>query len=113
MLRARALLREDIERIAIHPTVTETGRPFAEVLTTGKGLLGRVAFEKHEAPGSVRIAGACVGCGGPQPPAGKLVVRLPFPDSGLKRVISGAGRQSVKESPRGKTQRASASTQAN
>jgi hypothetical protein len=46
VLRARALLREDIERIVIHRTLTETGKPLAraEVLTTGKGLLGRVAF---------------------------------------------------------------------
>jgi hypothetical protein len=45
-LRARALPKEDVERIVIHPTRTETGKPFAraEVLTTGKGLPGRVAF---------------------------------------------------------------------
>jgi hypothetical protein len=46
VLRARALLQEDIEQILIHPVNSETAKPFAraEVLTTGKGLLGRVAF---------------------------------------------------------------------
>jgi hypothetical protein len=46
VLRARALLREDIERVVIHLIPTEKGKPFAraEVLTTAKGLLRRVAF---------------------------------------------------------------------
>jgi len=44
-LRARQLLQGDIERIKIHP-VLETAKPFAraEVVSTGKGLLDRVAF---------------------------------------------------------------------
>jgi len=44
-LRARQLLQGDIERIRIHP-VLEAAKPFAraEVISTGKGLLDRVAF---------------------------------------------------------------------
>jgi hypothetical protein len=36
----------DVERIVIHPVRSETAKPFAraEVVATGKGLLGRVAF---------------------------------------------------------------------
>jgi len=44
-LRARQLLQGDIQQIKIH-RITETAKPFAraEVITTGEGLLGRVAF---------------------------------------------------------------------
>jgi site-specific DNA recombinase len=44
--RARTLLKADIERIVVHPVRPETGKPFAraEVVSTGKGLLQRVAF---------------------------------------------------------------------
>lgn len=44
-LRARQLLQGDIERINVHP-VLDAPKPFAraEVVTTGKGLLERVAF---------------------------------------------------------------------
>ncbi len=44
--RVRQLLHADIERIVIHPVRSETAKPFAraEVVTTGKGLLQRVAF---------------------------------------------------------------------
>ena len=44
--RVRQLLHADIERIVIHPVRAETAKPFAraEVITTGKGLLDRVAF---------------------------------------------------------------------
>ncbi len=44
--RARQLLHADLERIVIHPIRSETKKPFAraEVITTGKGLLARVAF---------------------------------------------------------------------
>ena len=43
---ARQLLHADIDRIVIHPVRSETAKPFAraEVMTTGKGLLNRVAF---------------------------------------------------------------------
>ncbi len=42
----RQLLHADIERIIVHPVRSETAKPFAraEVITTGKGLLDRVAF---------------------------------------------------------------------
>ena len=44
-MRARDLLRGDVERIVIHP-IREMAKPFAraEVIGTGKGLLDRVAF---------------------------------------------------------------------
>jgi len=44
--RPRQLLQADIERIVVHPIRAETAKPFAraEVVTTGKGLLARVAF---------------------------------------------------------------------
>jgi len=44
--RARQLLHEDIARIVIHPVRSDTVKHFAraEVVTTGKGLLERVAF---------------------------------------------------------------------
>ena len=44
--RARELLRLDVERIVIHPIRSETAKPFAraEIMTTGKGLLDRVAL---------------------------------------------------------------------
>ncbi len=44
--RAPQLLQTDIERIVIHPVRPKTAKPFAraEVVTTGKGLLDRVAF---------------------------------------------------------------------
>ncbi len=44
-LRARQLLQGDIKQIKIH-RVAETTKPFAraEVISTGEGLLGRVAF---------------------------------------------------------------------
>ena len=44
--RARQTLQEDIERIVIHPVRSDAAKPFAraEVITTGKGLLDRVAF---------------------------------------------------------------------
>ena len=44
-VRARQLLRGDIERINIHPVLDMT-KPFAraEIISTGKGLLDRVAF---------------------------------------------------------------------
>ena len=44
--RVRQLLHADIERIMVHPVRSETAKPFAraEVITTGKGLLNRVAF---------------------------------------------------------------------
>ena len=44
--RVRQLLHADIERIVVHPVRSETAKPFAraEVITTGKGLLDRVAF---------------------------------------------------------------------
>ncbi len=44
-LRARQLLKGDIERIVVH-SVLDTPKPFAraEVISTGKGLLERVAF---------------------------------------------------------------------
>jgi DNA invertase Pin-like site-specific DNA recombinase len=44
--RARQLLQADVERIVIHPVRLEAAKPFAraEVVTTGKGLLARVAF---------------------------------------------------------------------
>src|SRR5262249_38694933 len=44
--RARQLLREDLDRIVIHPVRLDTSKPFAraEVVTTGKGLLDRVTF---------------------------------------------------------------------
>ena len=44
--RARQLLQADVERIVVHPAAPETAKPFAraEVVTTGKGLLDRVAF---------------------------------------------------------------------
>jgi hypothetical protein len=43
--RARQLLKGDIERINVHP-VLDVAKPFAraEVVSTGKGLLDRVAF---------------------------------------------------------------------
>ena len=43
---ARQLLHADLDRIVIHPIRSETAKPFAraEVITTGKGLLARVAF---------------------------------------------------------------------
>jgi hypothetical protein len=43
--RARQLLQEDVERIVVH-RVRDAAKPFAraEVVTTGKGLLDRVAF---------------------------------------------------------------------
>ena len=43
--RARQLLQGDITQIRIH-RVAETAKPFAraEVISTGEGLLGRVAF---------------------------------------------------------------------
>jgi len=46
ILRARALLKEDIEQIVIHPVRSEAAKPFAraEIIASGKGLLGRVAF---------------------------------------------------------------------
>lgn len=44
-LRARQLLQSDIERINVHP-VLDAAKPFAraEVISTGKGLLDRVAI---------------------------------------------------------------------
>ena len=44
--RARQLLQVDVERIVVHPVVSEAAKPFAraELITTGKGLLDRVAF---------------------------------------------------------------------
>ena len=44
--RPRQLLQADVERIVVHPVGRETAKPFArvEVVTTGKGLLDRVAF---------------------------------------------------------------------
>jgi DNA invertase Pin-like site-specific DNA recombinase len=44
--RARQLLQADVERIVIHPVRSDATKPFAraEVVTTGKGLLARVAF---------------------------------------------------------------------
>jgi hypothetical protein len=44
--RVRQLLHADIERIVVHPVRPEAAKPFAraEVVTTGKGLLERVAF---------------------------------------------------------------------
>lgn len=44
-LRARQLLQGDIERINVHP-VLDAAKPFAraEVISTGKGLLDRVAI---------------------------------------------------------------------
>ncbi len=44
--KVRQLLHADIERIVVHPVRSETAKPFAraEVVTTGKGLLDRVAF---------------------------------------------------------------------
>jgi hypothetical protein len=44
-LRARQLLKGDIERIILH-SVLDVQKPFAraEVISTGKGLLERVAF---------------------------------------------------------------------
>jgi len=44
-LRARQLLQGDIERINVHPVV-DVEKPFAraEVISTGKGLLDRVAI---------------------------------------------------------------------
>lgn len=44
--RARLLLQADVERIVVLPVVSATTKPFAraEVITTGKGLLDRVAF---------------------------------------------------------------------
>ena len=43
--RTRQLLQQDVERIVIHQ-VRDAAKPFAraEVVTTGKGLLDRVAF---------------------------------------------------------------------
>lgn len=44
--RVRQLLHADIERIIVHPVRSKTAKPFAraEVITTGQGLLNRVAF---------------------------------------------------------------------
>src|SRR5262245_35674983 len=44
--RSRQVLQADVERIVIHPVRSEAAKPFAraEVITTGKGLLDRVAF---------------------------------------------------------------------
>jgi hypothetical protein len=44
--RARSLLHADLAQVVIHPVRPKTGKPFAraEVVTTGKGLLDRVAF---------------------------------------------------------------------
>jgi G3E family GTPase len=50
-VRARQLLQGDIERINVH-LVLDAAKPFAraEIISTGKGLLDRVAFV---------VAGAC------------------------------------------------------
>jgi len=39
-------LQKDLDRIVIHPARQDAAKPFAraEVVTTGKGLLDRVAF---------------------------------------------------------------------
>lgn len=44
--RSRQVLQGDVERIVIHLVRSEAAKPFAraEVITTGKGLLDRVAF---------------------------------------------------------------------
>ena len=44
--RARQALQADVERIVVHPVRDDKAKPFAsaEVITTGKGLLDRVAF---------------------------------------------------------------------
>jgi hypothetical protein len=44
--RSRQVLRADLERIVIHPVRPDAAKPFAsaEVITTGKGLLDRVAL---------------------------------------------------------------------
>jgi hypothetical protein len=43
--RSRQVLQADVERIVIHPVRPDAAKPFAraEVITTGKGLLDRVA----------------------------------------------------------------------
>lgn len=49
------VLHDDVERIVIHP-VRQAAKPFARavVITTGKGLLDRVAFV---------VAGPALNCG--------------------------------------------------
>jgi hypothetical protein len=44
--RARAVVQEDIERVVIHPIRSETTKPFAraQIIASGKGLLGGVTF---------------------------------------------------------------------
>jgi hypothetical protein len=44
--RARAMVHEDIEKVIVHPTRSETAKPFAraEVIATGKGLLSGVVL---------------------------------------------------------------------